>query len=304
MKPLRNLFLNTISSILTSATTEPDVDDLHSLTDQFADDFHSMIDQIASSSRKNEAPTSSSSPSRQESPKNKSTIRVGAENLTSTKTTSTNVDRGTIHESEAPEPATAHNKSLNKKDCINLPTSPSHDQMSHQRSREKNKFMSSVTNKLFSVFTRSRRKSSLIVKPATTTPHKTPADVDPSNESICETESEGDDGSLSNSSLDDLGLLENTPDNREKIQYPNGNVTYRVEGMKHQIAWATIQTGHNRTRKGKRKNSFKRCMGNMECPVPDCQYRSRPRLPKSRKHYHILILAQVKTHTASITTSS
>ena len=50
---------------------------------------------------------------------------------------------------------------------------------------------------------------------------------------------------------EDLGLLSNTPDNEEKIKYSNGNVNYKLEGVVHQIAWATVQSSHAEIRRGK-----------------------------------------------------
>ena len=43
---------------------------------------------------------------------------------------------------------------------------------------------------------------------------------------------------------EDLGLLSNNQMMQEKIKYPDGNVKYKLEGVAHQIAWATVQSGH------------------------------------------------------------
>ena len=54
---------------------------------------------------------------------------------------------------------------------------------------------------------------------------------------------------------EDLGLLSNTSDNAEKIKYPDGNVKYKLEGVAHQMAWATVQSGYAKFRRGKTRVS-------------------------------------------------
>ena len=49
----------------------------------------------------------------------------------------------------------------------------------------------------------------------------------------------------------------------------------------HQIGWALIQYGQTPTKKV--SILYKRCLGVVECPVPDCKFRSRPRLPRNQR---------------------
>ena len=59
------------------------------------------------------------------------------------------------------------------------------------------------------------------------------------------------DESTNETSFMELGLIRNTLENAEKIQFPDKNTTYKIDGLKHQVAWATVQRGHSSCRRGK-----------------------------------------------------
>ena len=49
----------------------------------------------------------------------------------------------------------------------------------------------------------------------------------------------------SNKSTTDVPYADESFDNVESVQFPNGKKKYRIEGTDHQIGWATYQYGHN-----------------------------------------------------------
>lgn len=69
----------------------------------------------------------------------------------------------------------------------------------------------------------------------------------------------------------------------ESLQYPNGDIEYKVNGVDHQIAYATCQyTGYTSKRTGVQSSS-KYCLGSYECTVEGCELTKRPQLPTGRK---------------------
>ena len=81
--------------------------------------------------------------------------------------------------------------------------------------------------------------------------------------------------------LEDIPFVEDSIANADIIQFPDGNKSYKLKGTSHQIGWALIQYGQTPTKKV--SILYKRCLGVFECPVPDCKFRSRPRLPRNQR---------------------
>ena len=67
-------------------------------------------------------------------------------------------------------------------------------------------------------------------------------------------------------------------ENRAQVQFPDGDVRYRLEGKEDQIGWCLLKYGRNG---GKRFTTlYKTCLGVFQCPVEGCEFVQRPRLPK------------------------
>jgi len=76
-----------------------------------------------------------------------------------------------------------------------------------------------------------------------------------------------------------LLFINNSLADIEAVQILNGNKTNKIHGDKHQIGWASIQTSMN---KGKQYTSLNKIFfGIFKCPKSGCEFRLRPRLPKT-----------------------
>jgi hypothetical protein len=86
------------------------------------------------------------------------------------------------------------------------------------------------------------------------------------------------------------------PVNESTFEYPNGDICYQVLieddftlGDYRGVGWATFVYGHNKS--PIRHSLLKACLGNYECPLPNCEYHERPRVPRGSKNKKSLPLA-------------
>ena len=77
-----------------------------------------------------------------------------------------------------------------------------------------------------------------------------------------------------------IPFIDDTFENADKIQYPNGEHKYKLRGLNHQIAWATLQYSGNRSKNV--VTGYKKCLGVFACPHPGCLFTARPLLPEGK----------------------